>query len=145
MWLIFNEKVTEKWNLWVREQCTDPHVAENWLKSQTFRLKKKGGAEMHPKSKLNCPNILRGFKKLIIIFFVMLLKLPEMNLIFDSWEIGLNLFGSSNFEEFHHQWLFLTSCNIPKWQVLSSKNHDSTLPQVVYIQCEEPRVEEQCG
>ena len=103
VWPIFNEKVTEKWNLWVCEQCTDPHVAENWLKSQTFRIKKKGGAEMHPKSKLNCPNILREFKKLIIIFFVMLLKLPEMNLIFDSWEIGLNLFGSSNFEEFHHQ------------------------------------------
>ena len=33
-------------------------------------------------------------------FFVMLLKLPEMNLIFGSWGIGLNLFGSRNFEEF---------------------------------------------
>ena len=33
-------------------------------------------------------------------FFVMLLKLPEMNLVFGSWGIGLNLFGSRNFEEF---------------------------------------------
>ena len=32
---IFNEKVAEKWNLWVREQCT-VHG-----KSQTFRLKKE--------------------------------------------------------------------------------------------------------
>ena len=40
---------------------------------------------------------------------------------------------------------FLISCNIPKWQVLSSRNHDTTLPEVVYLQCEEPRVEEQCS
>ena len=36
---IFNEKVTEKWNLWVHEQCT---MCTDWLKkckkSQTLRL-----------------------------------------------------------------------------------------------------------
>ena len=29
MWPIFNENVAEKWNLWVREQCT---VYTDWLK-----------------------------------------------------------------------------------------------------------------
>ena len=41
---IFNEKVTEKWNLWVREQCTDPHVAE---KSNFSAKKKKSEKHMH--------------------------------------------------------------------------------------------------
>ena len=35
---IFNEKVVEKWNLWVREQCTQCTVHR---KSQIFQLKKK--------------------------------------------------------------------------------------------------------
>ena len=30
--LIFNEKIDKKWNLWVREQCTDILFTENWSK-----------------------------------------------------------------------------------------------------------------
>ena len=29
---IFNEKIDKKWNLWVREQCTDALFIENWSK-----------------------------------------------------------------------------------------------------------------
>ena len=29
---IFNEKIDKKWNLWVREQCTDVLFTENWSK-----------------------------------------------------------------------------------------------------------------
>ena len=29
---IFNEKIDKKWNLWVREQCTDALFTQNWSK-----------------------------------------------------------------------------------------------------------------
>ena len=32
VWLIFNEKVDKKWNLWVREQCTDALFTKDWSK-----------------------------------------------------------------------------------------------------------------
>ena len=48
---IFNEKVAEKWNLWVHEQCT---MCIDWLKkgkkSQTLRLLFMNSSRNSPKT-----------------------------------------------------------------------------------------------
>ena len=42
---IFNEKVTEKCNLWVREQCTEALFTEDLINNCGLKKKKKENAE----------------------------------------------------------------------------------------------------
>ena len=53
---IFNEKVTEKWNLWVHKQCTDTLFKDKKSTSAATKKKKKGWNALKAKCGRNKPN-----------------------------------------------------------------------------------------
>ena len=60
---IFNEKVTEKWNLWLHEQCTDALFTE---KSQHLRLL-LNSSRIPPKTRENKKNKKKNRTKMQLL------------------------------------------------------------------------------
>ena len=65
---IFNEKIAEKWNLWICKQCMEPTCGWKLIEKSNFSAKKKNNdrnANASGKRKMRFPNIPLFLKEIL--------------------------------------------------------------------------------